>query len=114
MTFKDKLLLILLTIFTLGIYLIVIYKNKSKPESSELSRSEKVTVDIDKLKSLLGEDNIVGSEFTHTKVKIFIKDKSKVNVNEIQNLKGISGVFASSKYITIIVGNQAKKIATLL
>lgn len=114
MTFKDKLILVLLTIITLGIYLIVIYKKKHKPESNELSRAEKVTLDVDKLKKLLGEDNISGVEFTHTKVKIFIKDKNKVNADEIQKLKGVSGVFATTKHITIIVGNQAKKIATML
>lgn len=114
MTFKDKLILVLLTIFTLGIYLIVVYKGKSKPNSNELSRSEKVTLDVNKLKSLIGEGNVAGSEFTHTKVKIFIKDKNKVDVEGIQKLKGVSGVFATTKYITIIVGNQAKKIATML
>lgn len=114
MTFKDKLILVLLTIITLGIYLIVVYKKKNKPVASELSRAEKVTLDIEKLKSLLGENNIKGVEFTHTKVKIFFDDKNKVNADEIQKLKGVSGVFATSKHITIIVGNQAKKIATML
>lgn len=114
MTFKDKLILVLLTIITLGIYLIVIYKKKPKSTANELSIADKVTVDLDKLKSLLGEGNIAGSEYTHTKVKIWFHDKSKVNVEEIQKLKGISGVFATTKYITIIVGNQAKKIATAL
>lgn len=114
MTFKDKLILVLLTIITLGIYLIVIYKKKHKPESTELSTAEKITVDVDKLKSLIGDQNVAGVEFTHTKVKIYIHDKNKVNVDDIQKLKGVSGVFATSKHITIIVGNQAKKIAAML
>lgn len=114
MTFKDKLILILLTIITLGIYLIVIYKRKPKAKADELSSADKVSLNIDKLKELLGGDNVSGSEYTHTKVKIFIKDRNKVNVEELQKLKGISGVFATTKYVTIIVGNQAKKVAELI
>ena len=104
---KNKFLYILLSILTLG--LLPIFVNKSAK-----SEKVKVTVNATKLKTLLGKDNVSGVEYTPTKVKIFIKDKGLINVEEIQNLKGITGVFASSKSITIIVGKQAKELAALI
>lgn len=115
MTFKDKLILIILSILTLGIYPLVIFNKKDKAVKNELSVDKKVTVNVSSLLTNLGgKDNIAGCEFTHTKVKIFIKDRSKVEVENIQNIKNITGVFATSKHITIIVGKQAKELAAML
>lgn len=115
MTFKDKLLLILLSIITLGIYPLVIFKKNSSETKTTLSSDDKVSVNIDKLRENLGtEENIVGVEFTHTKVKVFVKEKAKVNIEAISKQKGISGVFATTKSITIIVGNSAKAISEKL
>lgn len=114
MTFKDKLILIILSIITLGIYPIVLFKKKNHSVKDELSTS-KVVTDIKKLQEFLGgKDNVVGTEYSHTKIKIYVKDKTKVNIENIQSLKGISGVFASSKSVTIIVGKQAKDLAAQL
>lgn len=115
MTLKDKIILVLLSIITLGIYPLIIFKNKNKEVKSELSTSNKISINIDKLKTLLGgKKNIAGAEYTHTKVKIFLKDTKLANINKIKELKGISGVFGTSKNITIIVGNQAKLLAESL
>lgn len=115
MTFKDKLILILLSIITLGIYPLVIFKRTPLEVKTELSADDKLSVNIDKLRENLGtEENIVGVEFTHTKVKIYVKEKSKVSMDALSKQKGISGVFATSKSITIIVGNSAKTISEKL
>lgn len=115
MTFKDKLILIILSIITLGIYPLIIFNKKNDEIKNELSVEKKVTVNVHALlENLGGADNITGTEYSHTKVKIFIKDKSIVKVEEIQNIKNITGVFATSKHITIIVGKQAKKLAAML
>ena len=112
MTGKDKIIYILLVIITLGIYLVVIRKKKNNSPNGELSLSSKITVNLDKLRDLLGgKNNIAGSEYTHTKVKIYVNDRNKTNIEAIKSLKGISGIFAGSKYITIIVGNQAKQLS---
>lgn len=115
MTLKDKIILIFLSIITFGIYPLVIFRKKEQAINSKLSTSNKITINIDKLKTLLGSSqNIVGSEYTHTKVKIFLKDTNLVNSEELQKLKGISGIFNTSKSTTIIVGNQAKAVAEKL
>lgn len=115
MTFKDKLLLILLSIITLGIYPLIIFKRRAPEVKSELSADDKLSVNIEKLRENLGSDkNIIGVEFTHTKVKIYVKEKSKVNMDALSKQKGISGVFATSRSITIIVGNSAKAISEKL
>lgn len=115
MTLKDKLIFIFLTIITIGIYPIIVFKGKNQSVSTELSKNEKFSVDLNKLKNNLGGlDNITQVEYTHTKIKIFIENKNLVNVEALSKQKGISGVFATSKFITIIVGNTAKAIATHL
>lgn len=112
MTLKDKIILILLSLLTLGIYPIFIFKKKNNTVSSQLSNSDKVSVNVEKLVSNLGgSDNIIQVEYTHTKIKAFIENKNLVNVDALSKQKGVSGVFATSKFITLIVGNTAKSIA---
>ncbi|NQZ66043.1 MAG: PTS glucose transporter subunit IIB [Mycoplasmatales bacterium] len=112
MTGKDKFIYILLSIITLGIYPYMINKRKNENFSNELSEANKLSIKIEKLIEYLGgKENIIGTEYTHTKIKIFFNEKSKLQVENIEKLKSVSGIVASSKYITIIVGNQAKKIA---
>lgn len=114
MTFKDKLILTLLSIITIGIYPLVIF-NKKSGTKNELAIETKVSVDVTKLISLLGgKENISGAEYTHTKVKIFIGDRANVNIDGLTKLKGISGVYATSKFVTVIVGSSAKVVASKL
>ncbi len=112
MTNKDKFIYIILSILSLGIYPYSIRKKGNKRISSDLSESNKIHLNIEKFVELIGgRDNIIGTEYTHTKIKIYFKEKSKIKIDAIQKLKSISGVVATSKYVTVIVGNQAKKIA---
>ena len=94
MTLKDKIILFLLSIITIGIYPIIIFRKRDNTVKKELSSLDKTTINIDKLRKLLGESqNIIGSEYTHTKVKIFVKNPSLIDINELRKLKGISGLF---------------------
>lgn len=116
MTFKEKFLFVFLQIITFG--LIWIYWNKQKAKFSQenqLSVATKTNFDVEKLIELVGnKDNILEVTNTHTKVKIQFKDRYQVNQNEINNLKGVSGIFFNDQTITIIVGNEAKLIQELI
>ncbi len=115
MLFKDKLKLIMLSIITLGVYPILVLRSKNTKTSLELSTTEKLIVNIDKLrKELGGKENITGATNTHNKVKVDIKTRNGVTLDNIKNLKGVSGVFATSTSVTIVVGNSAKKIASII
>lgn len=114
MKLKDKILITLLTIFTLGLIWLYWNKKKTKPKN-ELSVSKKVEVNLEQLILLLnGVKNIESVNSTHTKVKINLKENNNIDILKLKELKGISGVVASSKSITIIVGNSAKTIQELL
>lgn len=116
MTTSHKLLFIFLSIITFGIFPLVIYLlAKNQKTNQQLSTSDKVNVNLDKLKKNLGGlENIIGVEFTYTKVKILIKKRPLIKIQELKKLKGISGVFVNSGSVTLIVGNSAKKIADSL
>ncbi|MGL4342969.1 MAG: hypothetical protein ACRCRZ_00150 [Metamycoplasmataceae bacterium] len=55
-------------------------------------------------------ENIVKVEKTYTKLKIFFKSKEIINLNNIEKIKGVSGIFINDKSLDIIVGNQAEII----
>ncbi|WKX02713.1 PTS transporter subunit EIIB [Candidatus Mycoplasma mahonii] len=107
---KDKIILIFISIITLGIYPLIIFRKQKFVETSdELSRSNSSIIDVKILINLLGgKENILSTNNTHTKIKIYFRDKKKVNIDEIKSSKGVSGIFISSDAITIIVGNSAK------
>lgn len=110
MKLKEKILIGLLTIITFGTIWIYWSKKKTQPKN-ELSISKRIDVNLEKLINLLlGLENINSVSATHTKVKINLKNVENIQINEIKNLKGISGVVVSSNAITIIVGNSAQTI----
>lgn len=115
MSFKDKVILVLLSIITLGIYPLILFRKKNNKKTNKLSNAKKLKINLeDFYKSIGGKNNIVGSEYTHTKVRVFIKNRDKVNLDKINEIKGISGVVAASNYVTVIVGNQAKQFSQSL
>ncbi len=113
---SHKIMFVFLSIITLGIFPLVInLKSKNQKTKNKLSISDKIYVNLEKIRKHVGGiENITGVEFTHTKVKIFIKERSLVDVVFLKSLNGVSGVFASKSYVTLIVGNSAKNIATKL
>lgn len=110
MTKREKIMYWFLTVITFG-FIHIYWKTKKIGIKNELSQKEKISLNIEKLISLLGDkENIDGVDSTHTKVKIKFLERDKINVQDIKNMKGISGVFITSNYIQIIVGNEAKGI----
>lgn len=110
MPFKDKCLIVFITIITFG--LIWIKWSKPTKPKNYLTVNPKITVNLEQLFQHLGsKNNIISSSCTHTKIKIQIKDIKLVqDPAAIQQLKGISGVVVGQDYIHIIVGNSAKTI----
>ena len=111
---RELFIFIFLSVITLGIYPFIIFNFKSEETTNELSYSKKLSVNYKKLLEILNKDIISGVEYTHSKVKIFIKETKKIDPEEIKNMKGISGVFITSDSVTLIVGNQAKELANVL
>ena len=111
---RELVLFIFLSIITLGVYPFIVFNFKTPEASNKLSSSKKIVVNVKKLLELLKKDNISGTEYTHTKVKIFLKDVKKINPEEFKKMKGVSGVFVSNNSITLIVGNSAKELAAIL
>ncbi|MGL5590701.1 MAG: PTS glucose transporter subunit IIB [Metamycoplasmataceae bacterium] len=107
MTGKEKFIYWFLTIITLGL-IHLHWRTKKVEVKDELSRKNKITINMKKLIAFLGgTENISSVESTHTKVKIFFKDREMVEIENIRLINGISGVFVTSNYLQIIVGNEA-------
>ncbi|QSF13753.1 PTS sugar transporter subunit IIA [Mycoplasma sp. Mirounga ES2805-ORL] len=116
---RDKFAIVMLTIFTLGFCWLhwKIQANKYKKLASIDKEDIKLpsVIKIDNLISLLGnKDNIKGSRSTISNLIIEINNKDNVNVDEIKQLKYVSGVMISSQKITLIVGDYASKISNEL
>ncbi|VEU59102.1 PTS glucose transporter subunit IIB [Mesomycoplasma neurolyticum] len=111
MTISDKLKIIFLSIVTFGTIWIYWSKLKNKNTNTELSLTNKLTVNLDELIEYLGgTKNIVSLENTHKKIRIFLKDTSIETIKKISELKGVSGVVLSSDSVNLIVGNSAQFI----
>ncbi|MGL5205783.1 MAG: PTS glucose transporter subunit IIB [Metamycoplasmataceae bacterium] len=107
MTGKEKFIYWFLTIITFGL-IHLHWKTKKVAVKDELSRKDRITINMNKLINFLGgPENISSVESTHTKVKIFLKNREIVEIENIRSINGISGVFVTSNYLQIIVGNEA-------
>lgn len=112
MTWKEKFLFIFLQIITFGLIWIY-WKKQYQKQSDEQSLSQKNNsiIDANNLMTLLGtKENIENVVSTHTKIKIFYKNRDKILIDEIKNTKGISGVFINDNFIVIIVGKTAESL----
>lgn len=110
MTKQEKLLYWFLIIITFGLILLY-WRTKKNKVKDELTRKNKVTIDMKSLILFLGgSENIETVSSTYTKVKINFKDWNKVQTEKIRKINGISGIFVTSNYIQIIVGNEALPI----
>ncbi|WP_036464944.1 PTS transporter subunit EIIB [Mycoplasmopsis sturni] len=106
---KEKIKIVILTIFTFG--LIWLKWNKQK-------KHQKNTIyQVDKLpfkkaaliEALGGKENINDVQLTPSRVNVICKDTKIVNLEQIKNLKGITGIFVSSSKVSLILGEFAKK-----
>lgn len=114
MSKKDKFLIVLLTIVTLGfcwLYWHVQNKKEQKLKKGEINKLDS-NIKLDELVELLGsKENINSVNATFSNLKVEFNDKKAVNVDELQKLKYVSGVMISSTKMTLVVGDYAKKIA---
>lgn len=112
MTRKEKFLFIFLQIITFGLIWIY-WKKQYQKQSDEQSLSQKNNsiIDANNLMTLLGtKENVENVVSTHTKIKIFYKNREKILIDEIKNTKGVSGVFINDAFIVIIVGKTAESL----
>lgn len=103
---RDKFFLIFLTIITLGI--IWLFLKRKRKTATQLPTTSKHTFDIQILITILGKKNIVKSEATYSKIKIYLKETNNQMLEKAKKIKGISGIIMSSNSISLIVGNSAK------
>lgn len=103
---SDKILIIVLTIITLGLIWIK-WKKDIKHTKNTIYQVNKIPFDIAKLKKYLGENNIIEVKNTATRIIISFSNIELIKVEEIKKLRGVSGVFLSSKNISLILGEYA-------
>lgn len=99
---------------TFGKFGKILSKKHNKPNNS-INYSEDIKFEINKLVSLLlGATNIQKAEFTFSRVAIFLNTLENVNIDELKNLPGVSGVVVGTNNISLIVGSTSKFIANSL
>ena len=114
MTWKNKIIFIIISILTIGIYPLLLFKSKNK-NVNQLTKSTKIKININKFILILGGiSNIEKSEYTNKKIKIFFKNIENIEIDKIKKQKYISGLFISSKYITLIMGDQSQIVSEYL
>lgn len=63
----------------------------------------------EKIVEFIGKDNISSVSHCATRLRLIVKDKSKVNVSEIEKLKGVNGIFFDVRQYQIILGEILTK-----
>lgn len=117
MSGKQKFLYVFLIIITLGFILLYWRKYKQSNKKDYLTVDKRIFFNFEHFISFLGGyENIIetssDSHSTSQKVlRIKYKDKTKLNIEELKKLNGISGIALNSYGISLVVGNNAKYIA---
>ncbi|WP_338822286.1 PTS sugar transporter subunit IIA [Mycoplasmopsis felifaucium] len=114
MTKKDKFLIVILTIFTLGFCWLYWHIKNKKIKESKQGKIQKLESNMNVLEliNLLGsKENIKEINSSVSSIKIEFLDKNKVNFEAIKQLKYVSGLMISTNKTTLIVGDYAKKLA---
>ena len=117
MSGKQKFLYVFLIIITLGFILLYWRKYKQSNKKDYLTVDKRIPFNFEDFISFLGGyENIIetssDSHSTSQKVlRIKYKDKTKLNIEELKKLNGISGIALNSYGISLVVGNNAKYIA---
>lgn len=63
----------------------------------------------EKIVEFAGKDNISSVSHCATRLRLMVKDKNKVNVSEIEKLKGVNGIFFDVRQYQIILGDILTK-----
>ncbi|WP_029512585.1 hypothetical protein [Mycoplasmopsis iners] len=116
MKVKDKFLIGLITVCTLG-FCWLYWKKQAKKQQAILQGDAELPnyVNLTELVAFLGgNDNITEISHTFSNVKISFLDRAKIDVEAIKNLKYVSGIMLNQQKITLIVGEIAKILAKSL
>ncbi|MFV8400943.1 PTS glucose transporter subunit IIB [Mycoplasma sp. 005V] len=100
---KDKFLIVFLTIVTFG--LIWIKWNKQvKKQKNTIYQNDKLPFKFDEFLALLGNDNITDVQTRLNRISISVKDIKLVQLQQLNKLKGISGIVARSNGVSLVLG----------
>ncbi|MCS4537185.1 PTS sugar transporter subunit IIA [Mycoplasma sp. CSL7475-4] len=117
MTKKDKFIIVVLTIVTLGFCWLFWYL-KNKKHQRILSGKQNISVSQNKINSLVdllgGRENITSAKASGSRLFIVVDKKESVKASQIMNNKLATGVFMSSNKITLIMGEYAASYAEQL
>ncbi|WP_412031696.1 PTS glucose transporter subunit IIB [Metamycoplasma buccale] len=115
MTLKQRVKYIFLILFTFGFIFLYWRKYQQKHPKNYLSIEKKLSFEYDELIKNLGSiENIKNVFSTQKVIKIGFLDRSKVNVENIKKMPGISGITFQSKSISLVIGNSAKYLEELI
>ena len=62
------------------------------------------------LEKVGGKDNISGAVHCMTRLRINLKDESKVDINEVKGIKGVLGAQFSGGQFQIIIGQHVSEV----
>lgn len=100
--------------FTFGKFSKMMTKKYNKP-NNHIQYTDDIKFDINKLVNLLlGSKNIKKTEFTFSRVTIFLNTLENINIDELKKINGVSGVFVGANYVSLIVGSTSKFISDSL
>ncbi|MGY5139421.1 hypothetical protein [Mycoplasmopsis gallinarum] len=105
---KEKFLIVFYSIITLG-FCWLYWKKQNKKYLDNLNNPDKVQlpkeINLEELLTLLGsKNNIASLEKSISTLKVNFKDKNLLKIDELQNLKYVSGILVSSTKINLNTG----------
>ncbi|UUD35683.1 PTS transporter subunit EIIB [Mycoplasmopsis caviae] len=115
MSKKDKFLVVLLTIVTFG-FCWVYWRTRNrkelklKREGTNIKLPSNIKI-VELVDNLGGKENIEEVSASISNIKVLIKNKSLVKMEELQSTKFITGIMISTNKISLVVGDYARKLA---
>ncbi|AWX69493.1 PTS glucose transporter subunit IIB [[Mycoplasma] anseris] len=116
MTKKQKALYVFLIIITLG-FICIYWKRKFKQTESKnyLTVETKLSFEFQAfLNSLGGKQNINNVSSSQKIIKVFFNNRQDINIENLKNLDGVSGIAFQKNSISLVVGNTAKYLEELV
>ncbi|WP_036459143.1 PTS sugar transporter subunit IIABC [Mycoplasma leonicaptivi] len=111
---KYRIKMIFLTIITFGLIWIK-WSKKIEHKKNTIYQVENIPFNIEAFFSLLGtKENIKKIDSKHSRIDIYFSDISKINKEQIQKLKGVSGIFVKSDTISVVLGVYTQSVFNAL
>ncbi|MHA3786276.1 PTS glucose transporter subunit IIB [Mycoplasma sp. HF14] len=106
---KDKFLIVFLTIITLGLIWIK-WSKQIKKEKNTIYQNDKLPFKFSDFLICLGDDNIAKVETRLNRINIGVKDIKLVKLQDLNKLKGISGIVARSNGVSLVLGEYTQVV----